>query len=224
MSEFLPLNADFAEQPEVLRVEPLYSDNEKSVALVALNGTNQAIVNRLSTTTYQVIAGNGVMHLPGKNVELKNGSELTVPAKTPYYDEGSVVMIATSIPPFDPEHVETVEHDAIAEYRKGKQGWSTNPQREAFLHVLADIFSRGYTLTAPETGEIAVHYGYSRGSAVGLLGGHVTRKALAKRGVKLDDTFYRRRRIFLDKTIPEELTDLAARKAAIDQSIKGRYR
>jgi mannose-6-phosphate isomerase-like protein (cupin superfamily) len=108
MSDFLPLGPEFTESDEVLRVKTLYEDDVKSIAIVALNGTNRATINHRSTTTYEVLAGFGIMHVADSLHILEPGSSVFVPAETPYYDEGRMVMLATSVPPFDIAAVEEI--------------------------------------------------------------------------------------------------------------------
>ena len=87
---------------EIHRAETLYSDQTLSVALIALNGINRSAVNYGSTTTYEVITGQGVMFIDYTMHVLEPGAKITVPKATAYYDAGEdVVMWATSTPPFN---------------------------------------------------------------------------------------------------------------------------
>lgn len=90
----------------VLRAETIYEDTDRTVALIALRGINKRTINHRSTTTYEVIAGKGTMDVDGTIHELREGIAITVPAGTPYHDEGLVDMRATSIPPFSIDGVE----------------------------------------------------------------------------------------------------------------------
>lgn len=92
-------------EPDI-RVEQLYEDADKTVVMVALRGLNRTTINHGSTTTYEVLSGNGIMNIDGEVHELSEGVIVTVQAGTPYYDEGHLDMRATSIPPFDIVKVE----------------------------------------------------------------------------------------------------------------------
>lgn len=100
------MSSSFPEKP-ILEVETLLVDDERSVARVVINGLNSRIVNHRSTTTYSVCYGGGYMEIDGVMHVLEDGVELTVPAGTPYRDAGhQLVMIATSVPPFNRADVE----------------------------------------------------------------------------------------------------------------------
>lgn len=96
----------FGDEDPVLKVEPLYEDSERTIVRIALRGLNRRTINHRSTTTYEVISGTGTMDVDGVVHELSEGAVITVPAGTPYHDEGQIDMRATSIPPFD---INTVE-------------------------------------------------------------------------------------------------------------------
>ena len=95
---------------EVLRAETLYADQIASLALVALNGINQTIINYGSTTTYEVFAGKGMMFVDQTMHVLEPGTRVVVPRGTAYYDAGEdVAMWATSVPPFNPNAVKKID-------------------------------------------------------------------------------------------------------------------
>jgi mannose-6-phosphate isomerase-like protein (cupin superfamily) len=106
---FSPLDQEPIRPNEALRVQPFYTNESFSVALIALKGINTVMINYLSTTTYKVITGSGIMHIGDEQHTLQPDSFVTVPRNTPYYDEGEVVMWATSTPPFDYDSVQEVE-------------------------------------------------------------------------------------------------------------------
>lgn len=97
-------------QKEILRAQTLYEDQIASLALVALNGINQTIINFGSTTTYEVFSGKGIMFVDSTPHVLEPGVRITVPRGTPYYDAGEdVVMWATSVPPFNINTVREID-------------------------------------------------------------------------------------------------------------------
>jgi len=164
MSELLPLGADFSSSPEILRAETLYLDDERSVAVVAVNGINRKTINHLSDTNYRVIVGTGLMHLPRRDVELTPGTSVNVRANTPYYDEGSLIMIATSTPPFDPESVETLDDDTDIILNSPRDA-----RRKDFLGVIARVLSEGAVLEIKDITEIALHYGYRPSTSANVI-------------------------------------------------------
>lgn len=91
---------------EVLTVDTVYTDTERSIAFVTINGTNQRTLNHQSTVTYEVLDGSGIIEVDGVVHPLQEGTIITVPRETSYYDEGKLVMVATAIPPFDPAQSE----------------------------------------------------------------------------------------------------------------------
>ena len=95
---------------ETIRAENLYTDQDMSVALVALNGINRSTINYGSTTTYEVITGRGIMFVDRMMHAIEPGAKITVPQGTAYYDAGKdVVMWATSTPPFNMDSVVEVD-------------------------------------------------------------------------------------------------------------------
>lgn len=93
-----------------LYAETWYEDEEKSVALVTLNGLNNRIVNRRSDMTYQIVAGCGIFNVGDSCIRfVQSGETITIPAGTRYQDEGRMMMIATAVPPFNPSDVVTLE-------------------------------------------------------------------------------------------------------------------
>lgn len=90
-----------------LYVEELYRDEKKSVARMVLRGVGRRAINHLSETTYETLCGSGIMDVDGEIYELYQGNlAITVKPGTPYYDQGDVVLLATSRPPFQPDKVE----------------------------------------------------------------------------------------------------------------------
>ena len=94
---------------------PLYQDEQKSVALIELNGVNDVVKNLGSTTTYEVIAGHGqfaVRHndsQPRHIIQVCAGSVLRISPGTEYQDRGDLTMIATSEPPFDQSKTKIIQ-------------------------------------------------------------------------------------------------------------------
>lgn len=89
--------------------ETWFQDDEKSIALIVLKGLNSKVRNRVSTTTYEVVSGSGRFSFGGADFEVKAGSRVTIPAGHTYQDQGDLVMLATSRPPFNPKQVEVIE-------------------------------------------------------------------------------------------------------------------
>lgn len=91
----------------MLQVEHLFANAEVSVVRIVLNGLNWRVVNHRSTTTYAVVSGSGSIIVGMNTYPLQEGAAVAVPAGTPYQDQGeNLVLIATSIPPHDPESVQ----------------------------------------------------------------------------------------------------------------------
>lgn len=92
--------------------ETWYVDSAESIALVVLHGTGKHVINKRSTTTYEAVTGSGVFMLDGDDCILLvgKGDKLTVEAGQAYQDFGHLVMLARSMPPFDPDHVEIIEN------------------------------------------------------------------------------------------------------------------
>lgn len=90
-------------------VETLRENEDETVALIALDGTNRAIMNHGSDTEYHVVAGEGMMRRDDEAIRLLPGTSVTIESGTPYYDRGCLLMLATSRPPFNPETVEEIE-------------------------------------------------------------------------------------------------------------------
>lgn len=101
------------QQEPVLYAQTIEQDTEHSVARIGLRGLNAAIINHTSDTTYEVEFGMGHMNIGGVNHSLQEGVTVTVPAGTPYQDEGHLVMRATSYPPFEPLAVEHLDQDLL---------------------------------------------------------------------------------------------------------------
>lgn len=91
-----------------LWVETWYSDNELSIAFVALKGRGAHVRNMLSETTYEVISGHGIFRLDDDDCILLvgPGDKLTIGPDQGYQDQGNLVMLATSRPPYDARYVE----------------------------------------------------------------------------------------------------------------------
>jgi len=106
-----PVGAD--QQEPVLYAQTIEQDTKHSVARIGLRGINAAIINHTSDTTYEVEYGTGHMNVGGMNHSLQEGVTVTVPAGTPYQDEGHLVMRATSYPPFESSAVERLEQDLL---------------------------------------------------------------------------------------------------------------
>ena len=97
------------DQEPTLSVELLYEDDERTVVRIALRGLNRRTINHQSTTIYEVIAGAGTIEVDGAIQVLRQGIAVTIPVGTPYRDEGTVDMVAMSIPPFDIDAIEYLD-------------------------------------------------------------------------------------------------------------------
>ncbi len=101
--------------PEFFEADTWYQDTERTIAFIALKGANDKVRNHSSTTTYEVISGSGRfalqedIGLPTQVYPVKAGAVVRVPKGTIYQDQGDMVMIATSCPPFDPGAVEVIK-------------------------------------------------------------------------------------------------------------------
>ncbi len=91
---------------EVLTID---ETTEHTIARVALSGCNRPVINHGSDTTYELLCGSGTVEVDFAVYELRLGSRVHIPRGTPYQDEGSMVLLATSIPPFDPEEIEYLD-------------------------------------------------------------------------------------------------------------------
>lgn len=95
----------------VLKVTSLHEDHEHTIARIVLRGLNRPVINHLSSTTYEVLCGEGTMEIDFAVHELRPGVEITVPAGTPYQDEGELLMLATTKPPFESSAVEFLDEE-----------------------------------------------------------------------------------------------------------------
>jgi mannose-6-phosphate isomerase-like protein (cupin superfamily) len=99
----------------IFTVEPLYADDERSVAQVTLHGVGRAVENNGSESTYKVLEGEGVFKvLDRKSIELMiipvtEGDEVVIPQGTIYANMGDLVMQVTCKPPYDPAKVRIVQ-------------------------------------------------------------------------------------------------------------------
>lgn len=84
--------------PEVIE---LRRTAESSLAQIVLLGLNRPVINHESDTTYEVVCGNGTMEVDFDVITLKPGTSVSVPAGTPYQNEGDIKMLAKSVPPFN---------------------------------------------------------------------------------------------------------------------------
>ena len=94
---------------KLFEVETWFDNEEWSVAFIVLKGINKVTLNKRSTTTYEVISGQGIFHTTDKVTPVEAGSTITILSETFYYDEGDLVMCATSVPAFRQEDVEVLD-------------------------------------------------------------------------------------------------------------------
>lgn len=92
--------------PLGLVAETIYEDDDRSIAFIVLNGANKVVRNHTMTLQYEVLAGTGVVDIESEVFPLYPGVTLTIPPGVFYQDDGKLVMLATSTPPFDAANVE----------------------------------------------------------------------------------------------------------------------
>lgn len=95
-------------------VETWFEDDDHSVALVVLNGVGRRVKNNLSDVTYEVVSGQGTFVVNEDErldicVHTEPGMALTIKKGYAYQDSGDMVMLAKSVPPFDPKYVEILD-------------------------------------------------------------------------------------------------------------------
>ncbi|MCA9337171.1 hypothetical protein KC951_00490 [Candidatus Saccharibacteria bacterium] len=93
-------------------VETWYEGSDKTIALIVLKGLGSYVRNNESETTYEVVSGLATFEFedePGKQFFVEAGNKVTVPMGIAYRDQGDVVMLATSTPPFNPNAVEIIQ-------------------------------------------------------------------------------------------------------------------
>jgi mannose-6-phosphate isomerase-like protein (cupin superfamily) len=91
---------------EGLHAETWYKDKNTSIAFITLCGLGKRVINKKSDVTYEVLDGIGVFNVGDSCVRVvQAGEKITVPAGTQYQDEGTLMMMATSTPPFNEEDV-----------------------------------------------------------------------------------------------------------------------
>jgi len=81
-----------------------------SLAMIILNGLNDQVKHRTAKAEYEIVAGWGRFTVWDggcpRTREVELGDTVTIPAGTPYRDEGvGLVMIAMNHPAFDSEDV-----------------------------------------------------------------------------------------------------------------------
>lgn len=95
-----------------LTVEELCKGPVSSLARVALQGTNDIIVNHASDMIYYVESGHGVMMVGNRLHYLSQGESVTIFKGMPYQDQSEgndpLVMLAYASPAFDPQAVEAI--------------------------------------------------------------------------------------------------------------------
>lgn len=95
-------------------VDTLYEDDTRTIALVVLQGVGARVRNLRSATSYSVVSGHGHFFRKFPNtgqlfdMDVNPGDVVHIPAGVEYQDSGDLVMLATSIPPFDPSAVEVI--------------------------------------------------------------------------------------------------------------------
>lgn len=91
-------------------VDTLLSDEDKTIALVTLQGLGAHVRNELSNNTYRIISGVGRFVVEGREPqEVQAGSVVHIERGRSYQDEGDLVMLCTSRPPFNPQTVQILE-------------------------------------------------------------------------------------------------------------------
>ena len=91
---------------EGLHAETWYKDGDRSVAFVTLCGLGKRVINRKSDLTYEVLEGIGIFNVGDSCIRVvQAGEKITIPAGTQYQDEGTLMMMVTSTPPFNEEGV-----------------------------------------------------------------------------------------------------------------------
>ncbi len=83
-------------------VETWFVDDKKSVAFVALHGLNKSVANIRSDMTYEVLDGCGLFEIDGSTILVQSGEKVEIPAGSQHQEDGSLTMLVTSIPPFNP--------------------------------------------------------------------------------------------------------------------------
>lgn len=95
-----------------LTVEDLKKSPMSSLARVALEGTNNIIVNHASDMMYYVESGSGVMMVGNRLHYISRGDSVTIPKDVPYQDQSDgdepLVMLAYASPQFDPNSIESI--------------------------------------------------------------------------------------------------------------------
>lgn len=91
-----------------LNVTPWLENDYGTAVMVEPDGINQPVVNHESDTRYMVTEGVAVFAVNGTKHHLSPGESVLVPKNTPYHDMGRAVMLAVSVPPFNPDSVETI--------------------------------------------------------------------------------------------------------------------
>jgi len=85
---------------------------QMSVALIELDGTNEAVKNKDCDATYYVLEGNGTFTIgEGEKLDVYNvekGDLVVIPKGTLYQDSGKMIMLSFCTPAFDPEQVERI--------------------------------------------------------------------------------------------------------------------
>ena len=98
-------------------VETWYEDDDKTIAYVALKGIGSRVRNNKCDMTYEIISGDGSFsvaedfdkpHGTKYTTTVKDGDIVRIPIGWTYQDRGDLVMLATSVPRFDPSAVEVI--------------------------------------------------------------------------------------------------------------------
>lgn len=83
---------------------------QMSVALIELDGTNEAVKNKDCDAAYYVLEGNGTFTVgEGEKLDVYNvgkGDLVVIPKGTFYQDSGKMTMLSFCTPAFAPEQVE----------------------------------------------------------------------------------------------------------------------
>jgi mannose-6-phosphate isomerase-like protein (cupin superfamily) len=94
----------------LFEVDTLFVDDERTIALVRLQGVGRRVVNEVSNNTYRVVSGLGQFLIEGREpLEVAAGDVVGISRGTAYQDEGDLVMLVTSVPPFNPEAVQVLD-------------------------------------------------------------------------------------------------------------------
>lgn len=86
-------------------VETWYEGQEKTIAFVLLQGIGSRVLNSVSDMRYEIVSGEGAFKVGNETMTVSAGSIIEIPRGTTYQDSGDLAMLATSVPPFDPESV-----------------------------------------------------------------------------------------------------------------------